>query len=63
MRDAFTFSEAKRRCQENNCTLHFDRESRDYRVCLRGTSEKAAYYTDCIEDAVLTSGRMNNPRK
>ncbi len=30
----------------------------EYRVCLVGGSEDSAYYTDWLDDAVLTGGAM-----
>lgn len=57
-----TRHEARQRCDVNNCDLHFDPVNREYKVVPRWLTGKArkdaTYYTDCIEDATLTSGAM-----
>lgn len=55
-----SFSEARRRCAFNNCDI-VRTEYGDYRVTNRAWKRKIedrAYYTDDLEDAVLTSARL-----
>lgn len=56
----FTQNEARQRCYINRMTFH--RRDGEYRVApqeLHGDDqERAAYYTDDLEDAVLTAGMM-----
>lgn len=58
----FTRREANERAAVNNGRIVFLREYGEYRVTLNEWSgkdvEKKAYYTDDLEDAVLTLGRM-----
>lgn len=59
-----TMREAKQRMSQHNARLQYDKYTREYRVTLnewpmyRVSTEERAYYTDDIEDAVLTAGAM-----
>lgn len=54
-----TFREARQRISMNGGNIRFNRESGDYRVALNEWCEEAkAYYTDDLEDAVLTVSAM-----
>ncbi len=56
-RNAFTLSEAKARAQIYSCSL--TKRDNEYRVCPYGGTEEQAYYTDCIEDAVMSAAMMH----
>lgn len=51
-----TFTWAKAEAAKAGCT--FTRRNGEYRVNLRGADEATAYYTDDIEDAVVTAQAM-----
>lgn len=60
-----TKAEANQRAAVYNATIRWDRDYRQYRVALdewyllpRYLFEAQAYYTDDLEDAVLTAGAM-----
>lgn len=57
-----TQREARQRAEVHNARIVYNRDYNEYRVTLnewRGAdAENKAYYTDCIEDAVITAGAM-----
>ena len=57
-----TVREAKQRCQINRMTLRNTGHG-DWQVNFaEANSEATAYYTDCLEDAVLTGAAMRRRR-
>lgn len=54
-----TVQEARQRMNVNRMSMRFNSDTREYRVNFAEcNSEDTAYYTDCLEDAVLTAGNM-----
>jgi hypothetical protein len=59
-----TLREARQRASINGARITFNRDIGEYRVTLNewpiyaSSTEDKAYYTDDIDDAVLTSGAM-----
>ncbi|MCY1708349.1 hypothetical protein [Pannonibacter sp. SL95] len=63
-----TFNEARNRCSVNGCSLQKTTYG-EYKVTPRDGGmtnkerEAASYYTDDLEDAALTSGRIRSDLK
>ncbi len=57
-----TRSEARQRAALNNCSIVWNGEYQEYRVYhnawTRKQREERTYFTDDLEDAVLTTGKM-----
>lgn len=59
-----TVQEARQRMNVNRMSMRFNSDTREYRVnFLECNREETAYYTDCIEDAVLTAGNMRKRKR
>ncbi len=57
-----TRREANQRAAQNNCTIRWLASTQEYEVYhndwTRKQREARAYFTDDLEDAVLTTGKM-----